>query len=152
MGQSVTIACAPTWDLASLTQYVAAAALEAGATFTDYGHQLEVWSQDRYLMLIAYEVTDTRHQAFGIQDYATNELLDARFRQEVHGLRFLEIDFHDIDLTRRVLRAISEAAVSRGETAWIDTDYGWVIHVRDFLEETDADPRWDWRHDASHDD
>jgi hypothetical protein len=35
--------------------------------------------------------------------------------------------------------------VSRGESVWIDTDYGWVIHAWEFLKRTEEDARWDWR-------
>jgi hypothetical protein len=146
MGQSATIMCAPTWDLASLSAMVEVAARDAGARFLDHGDQLEVWSQDGYLMLVADEDADT---AFAVEDFATNEFLDERFRLEVHGLKFFTIRFHDVDVTRQVLRAFSQAAVSRGETGWIDTDYGWVIHVQDFVRKTDDNPHWDWRYESN---
>ena len=146
MGQSATIMCAPTWDLASLSALVEVAARDAGARFLDHGDQLEVWSQDGYLMLLAYEYADT---AFAVEDWSTNEFVDERFRREVPGLRFLNVQFHYVDVTRQVLRAFSQAAMSRGETGWIDTDYGWVIHVRDFVKKTDDDPHWDWRYESN---
>lgn len=157
MGQSVTIACAATWDLASLGVLIEAAARDAGAKFAQHGDQVNVAAMvtiDGLLMhadwlIIADEVVDT---AFAIEDYGTNEFLDERFRREVPGLKFFDLRFHDVDLTRQVLRAFSLAAVSRGETGWIDTDYGWVIHVRDFLKKTDEDPHWDWRHASTQDD
>ena len=146
MGQSAAIICVPIWDLASLSALVEVAARDAGARFLDYGHQCEVRSQDGYLMLLADEYADT---AFAIEDSATNEFLDERFRDEVHGLKFFTLRFHDVDVTRQVLRAFAQTAMSRGETGWIDTDYGWVIHVRDFVKKTDDDPHWDWRYESN---
>lgn len=157
MGQSVTIACATTWDLAALGALIEVAARDAGARFAHVGDQVNVAALeiiDGFLMhagslLVADEDMDT---AFAIEDYGTNEFLDERFRREVPGLKFFSLRFGDLDLTRQVLRAFSVAAVSRGETGWIDTDYGWVIHVRDFVKMTDEDPRWDWRHASNQND
>jgi hypothetical protein len=69
----------------------------------------------------------------------------------VKALRLFTIRFDDLDVARRFLRDIAQEAVNQGETAWIDTDYGWVIHAWDLLKNTERDERWDWRKAASED-
>jgi hypothetical protein len=108
-----------------------------------FDDQLQVVAKGARWKLILNEVPDTDAAA---EEYASNGDLDERFRQEVALLRFFTIRFDDMDMARRVLRAIAQTAVTRGETAWIDTDYGWVIHASDLLRKVDENSRWDWRH------
>jgi len=95
-----------------------------------------------------YEHSD---RAGFVEEYETNDDLDERFRQEVAALRFFSIHFHDLEVTRRFLVAVAREIVSRGETAWIDTDYGRVIHASDLLKRVERNADWDWRRDSSED-
>ncbi|MFO0641693.1 MAG: hypothetical protein U0183_20885 [Polyangiaceae bacterium] len=142
MGQSVTIACPSTWDLASFGEVFETIACDDAAKFSKFDDQVQVVAADARWKLIVNETSDA---AAAAEEYATNDDLDERFRREVGTLRFFTIRFDDVDVTRRALRAIAQAAVSRGEIAWIDTDYGWVIHACDLLKRIDKNPRWDWR-------
>jgi hypothetical protein len=142
MGQSVTLACPSSWHLESFATVLQALANDGGAQFSRFAGQLQVIAKDARWKLIVDEDSDSVAAA---EDYATNDDLDERFRREVRGLRFFTIIFDDLDVTRRVLRTIAQDAVSRGESVWIDTDYGWVIHAWEFLKRTEEDARWDWR-------
>jgi hypothetical protein len=91
-------------------------------------------------------VNEVPEAAGAAAECEANGDLDERFRREVGTLRFFTIRFSDVDVARRSLREIALAAVRNGDTVWIDTDYGWVLHAWDFLRRTDQDPRWDWRY------
>ena len=142
MGQSVTIACPSTWDLAWFGKVFESGACDDAANFSRFDDQLQLVADDARWKLIVNEGADAAAVA---EEYATNDDLDERFRREVRTLRFFRIRFDNVDVTRRALRAIAQAAVSSGETAWFDTDYGWVIHATDLLKRTDQNPSWDWR-------
>lgn len=142
MGQSVTIACPSTWDLSSFGKFFDTIACDEAIKLSKFDDQLQAVAEDARWKLIVNEASDT---AAAAEEYAANDDLDERFRREVGTLRFFTIRFDDVDVTRRLLRTIAQAAVSSGETSWIDTDYGWVIHARDLLKRTDQNPRWDWR-------
>ncbi len=142
MGQSITVACPLTWNLASFGTVFETIARDDAAKFSKFDDQLQVVAEGGRWNLIVNETSG----ATAAEEYASNDDLDPRFRRELGTLRFFTIRFDDIDVTRRVLRAIAQAAVNSGETAWIDTDYGWVIHAWDLLKRIDQDPGWDWRH------
>ena len=142
MGQSITIACPSTWSLTAFTGFLETLAYDESAVLTKLDHQLEVVAKDARWKLIVNEVSDT---AAFVEEYASNDDLDERFRREVGSLRFFIVRFDDVGVTRRVLRSFAKSAVGHGESAWIDTDYGWVIHAWEFLKRTERDALWDWR-------
>ncbi len=142
MGQSITMACPPSWHLESFVEFLQAVARDEAAQFWKFDGQLEVTAKDARWKLLVDEHSD--HAAVA-EDYATNDDLDERFRREVGALRFFTIRFDDVDVTRRLLRAIAQKAVGHSETVWIDTDYGWVLHAWELLKRTGEDARWDWR-------
>lgn len=78
-------------------------------------------------------------------NYKSNSSLDEQFRRDISELRLFRIRLNDIESARLVLRRIMQQVINSGESAWIDTDYGWVISAKDFLLRTDQDPNWDWR-------
>jgi len=142
MSQLITIACPSDWKLASFAKFLEALAQQDSADFSAFDNQLQVVASDGRWKLIANEVLDTEAAA---EDYASNEDLDGRFRREAGLLRFFTIIFDDIGVVRRVLRTITQEAVDRVESVWIDTDYGWVIDAQRFLKEMERDAGWDWR-------
>jgi len=149
MPQSVTIACQPSWELASFARFLEAIARDEAGKFSAFDDQLQVTIGDAetYLgyVVIINEATDRAEIA---AEYATFDVFNdpgERFRREVGKLRFFSVRFRNFDVTRRFLSAIARDVLSRGETAWIDTDYGWIIHMSDFLKKTEEDANWDWR-------
>jgi hypothetical protein len=90
-------------------------------------------------------ISEISRREDAIDEYEGNAAFDARFRSEVRRLRFFSFVYRNFMLMRRVLRHIVHSAMERGDTAWIDTDYGWVIGARDFFAQTERDPNWDWR-------
>ncbi len=144
MPQSITIACPEGWDLASFAVFFDKIAAERSVRFSAFDRQLQVAPEDLRWLLV---MSETNRSADAVNDYATHEELDSRFRSEVRSLRLFSLDFNDVDVARELLRSVAQAAVTRGETLWIDTDYGWVLDARDFLRRIEQDPRWDWRRD-----
>lgn len=143
MGQSVVIACPLTWDLSSFAASLQRIAVDEDATLTKFDDEFQMNGDGWWL-----SVEGVSDSALWAEDYATNELLDARFRTAARSLCFFTIRFQDVDVTRRILRLLAHHAESGGEVIWFDTDYGWVIDSRDFVTRTDQDPCWDWRHPA----
>ena len=143
MGQSVTIACPPTWDLAVVGKLVETAVCDAAAELSTFDDQVQVIARNRRWTLIVNEVQDAQAAA---EEYVANDDLDERFRGDARTLRFFHIRFDDVDVARRSLRVIARAAVGKGESVWVDTDYGWVLHAWDYLRRTARDPLWDWRY------
>lgn len=142
MGQSTTIGCPQTWKLLSLAGLLRSIGDDYAGEFSMFDDQLQVVANDRRWNLIVNEMSDSTAAA---EEYASNDDLDKEFRREAVGLRFFVVRFDNLEVTRRLLRAVVEAAVSGNETVWIDTDYGWVISGRDFLHATNKNPLWDWR-------
>lgn len=142
MGQVVTIVCPAAWNLTSFAKFLEGIAQDELATFSSYDDQLQVVAKDQRWHLILNEVADAQGAA---EEYESNEDLDERFRGDVGALHFFDVRFNNVDVVRRLIMAIAREAIGHGETAWIDTDYGWVISAADFLQKTDADPAWDWR-------
>jgi hypothetical protein len=128
--------------LSSFARFLAAIARDETAEFLNFGDQLQLVAKDARWKLVVNEVADTKAAA---EEYGANDNLDERFRREVDALRFFVVRFDDVDMTRRLLRALAQEAVGHGESVWIDTDYGWVIHARDLLKRTARDACWDWR-------
>lgn len=110
--------------------------------------QLQLLASDGRMLVSVNEVIDP---ALAVEEYGTNERLDDDFRRAVGSLRFFIVRFRDLNMVRRLLRGLAESIERRAQDAWIDTDYGWVIHTRDFLRRTDEDPGWDWRYERHHD-
>jgi len=101
--------------------------------------------RDSYWRIAIYGSSD---RTGWIREYATNPDLDERFRLEVYALRPFIVNFNDLAVTRQLVIAVAREIVERGETAWMDTDYGWVIHVRELLQSCERNLRWDWRGSA----
>ncbi len=146
MGQSITIACPSAWKLTSFSKFLEGIAHDERVVFSSFDDQLQIVAKDSRWKLIVSEVAD---RAAAVEEYASNADLDERFREEVVALHFFSVSFDDVDMARRLLRSVAQEFVRRCESAWIDTDYGWVIHARDLLKETANDPRWDWRKSPS---
>jgi hypothetical protein len=142
MGQSISILCPMTWNLSRFGEFFESIARDQAAEFSAFDDQLQVVAKGLQWKLIVREASD---QTAVAEEYASNDDLDTRFRGEVHALHCFTIMFDNVDMTRKLVRAIADAAVNGSATVWIDTDYGWVIHARDFLKRTDQDPGWDWR-------
>ncbi|NOU34477.1 MAG: hypothetical protein HOO96_41825 [Polyangiaceae bacterium] len=144
MGQSVIVACEPSWEVAAFRPIFDQVAGELGVLAVGDDTQLELREQDIQLPFPAILYADADDAGY-IEDYATNELLDPVFRQQVVAFRFFTIMFHSLEATRRLLELFAVEAGLRGERAWFDTDYGWVIDARHFLRELEQNPHWDWR-------
>lgn len=142
MGQMVTIACPHSWDLEVFARPLAGAVGDGAATYSNFRHQLQALDIEGRWKIILNEVSDDSAVA---AEYAANDDLDEPFRQEASGLRFFTLRFDDLDVARQFLREIALIASSAREVLWIDTDYGWVIHSGEFLQEIARDDRWDWR-------
>jgi|GEM_PF-4590599 len=149
MPQSIVIACQPRWELASFARFLEAIARDEAAEFSALDDQLQVIAKGEGWRLIwsviVKECTDRAEIAAEYETFDVFDDADERFRQEVDKLRFFVVRFNNIDVTRRFLSAIARDILGRGETAWIDTDYGWIIHMSDFLKKTEEDANWDWR-------
>lgn len=142
MSQSIVIACPATWDLMAFGRFLDERAYDEPATFSAFEDQLQLVAKSGAWELIVNEVVD---RDAAVEEYESNDDLDDRFRREVGGLRLFAVRFGDIDMARRMLRGVAREIVRQGGTAWIDTDYGWVIHAGEFLKKTDDDAGWDWR-------
>jgi len=144
MGQSVIVACEPSWDVAAFRSIFDQVARELGVLAVGDDTQLELREHDIQLPFPAILYGDADEAGY-IEDYAANELLAPVFRQQVVAFRFFTIMFHSLEATRRLLELFAREAVGRGERAWFDTDYGWVIDAWHFLRELKQNPHWDWR-------
>lgn len=142
MGQLIAIACPLAWGLMAFARFLDEHACDEPATFSMFDDQLQLVAKSGAWKLIVNEVID---RDTAVEEYESNDDLDERFRREISALRLFIVRFSDIDTARRMLRGVAQEVVRQGGTAWIDTDYGWVIHAWEFLTKTDGDARWDWR-------
>lgn len=143
MPQWVVAACPASWSLESFTESLTSTGMREAAVLRRTSNQVELTAKDESWNIVVSEVTNPSD---AVADYTANDELDERFRGALRGLRFFAVRFQNLDLARRLLRRIAQAAAIRNDDLWIDTDYGWVIHGRDFLRRTDEDPGWDWRY------
>jgi hypothetical protein len=145
VAQFVTIACSPSRNLLSFKPYLESLTRGGMAEFRAIAGHIQVVAKRSEWHLIVDEYARAA-AATAAEQCAKNPALDQRFRQECRGLRFFGLRFDNIDAARAVLRAFARDAVSRAESAWIDTDHGWVIHAWDFFKRTQQDRHWDWRY------
>jgi len=144
MVQSTTVIIPSSWDLLLLAKCITDARnIATSISITD--NQLSLSGEAGNWV----RISEVRDRDFAIHDCETNSLLDKKFREEVSMLRFFVILFEEVHVTRRILRCIAEEVICHGDTGWIDTDYGWVMHMKDFLASTEQDPTWDWRHELA---
>lgn len=144
MGQSVIVACSPSWEVPAFGPIFDQVARELGVVAFGNGTQMALREHDIQSPFLAM-LDCSGDDADWVGDYATNELLDPVFRQQVVAFRFFTIRFHSLEATRRILELFAREACLRSERAWFDTDYGWVIDARHFLRELEQNPHWDWR-------
>lgn len=145
MPQSMTLACPPRWTLDTFAPVVAEVCLlhDGELRRTERGLQATAWADHWRFVL---EPPHRHPDAYA--EYSTTEWLDPRFRVEVRDLVFVTIVFAGaIDSLRDLVRLFADDVVRHDETAWVDTDYGWVIHAADFLARTANGAPWDWRYD-----
>lgn len=114
MGQSVTIGCPTTWDLAVVGKLVETAVCDDAVELSTFDDQVQLIARKRRWTLIVNEVRDAQAAA---EEYTANDDLDERFRGEARTLRFFSIRFDDVDVARRSLCAIARAAVGKGRAS-----------------------------------
>jgi hypothetical protein len=146
MGQSVVFACPKNWDLARFAPILEDIARAQLATFVNFGAQLQLDSQDRGWTLTVREIVDKK---LFIDGYVDNDLHDEAFREEVPNLRFFSVRFNNFDVARQLVYAFAKKVTSCEQSAWIDTDYGWVVSAAEVVTEIDGDARWDWRREKT---
>ena len=141
MGQSVTIACSSRWELANFEEFLKPELYEEPAVLSAFPGQVQLVASGMWTIV----VNQVAAPADAAEEYASNEDLDIQFRHAVRALRFFVVRFSDINPTRILLREFARAATTQHESAWLDTDYGWVISVDDFLHRLAENSTWDWR-------
>jgi len=146
MGQSLIVALPRKWQLSSIASLLGSLENASPDAIKLFDEQLEISiSNDAWVVI---EVLPDRDLVNGIdhkEEFESDPDLDTRFRRDLDLLHFFAARYNDLDLMRGILRRVAQEILSRDEIAWIDTDNGWAISVRDFLEKTDQDPTWDWR-------
>jgi len=115
---------------------------ESAAELSTFEEQAQLVASDGAWSIVVTELSE-RDEA--ISEYASNDELDERFRREVTKCRFFILRFNSIEYARRVLRGVAAEVVRTGTSAWIDTDYGWVVHAWEVVAQTEREPSWDWR-------
>jgi hypothetical protein len=145
MSQSVTICCTSALTLASFLQIMEEMKEGCHAALIASDREVQLMSSDYHSYVAASELKDIED---ALEDYATNPDLDLRFRSEVRSLQMFAIYFSDLAMVRRLVELVAQALIERGQDAWMDTDYGWVIRLSDVLIEVRRDPTWDWRRQA----
>ena len=144
MRESIIFALPPVWNLTSVARTLEACAHLKPSNLLAFDEQIEVWSPEGHGVIIE-EMPDIDNQTgyLNKDELLSDPDIDERFRQDLPALVLFAADFDDVNIVRRVLRCVMEAAAKNGDTAWIDACNG--TSASEFLARIDQDPQWDWR-------
>jgi hypothetical protein len=142
MPQTVIIAAPKNWAMAEFETILGRFESSLSATLSIFEEQIQLVEHNQKWHVVVTELND---RAGAVADYESNGDLDDKFRENAQSLSFFCVHFNDFFVAKRIVFEIARAAVQSGADLWIDTDYGWAIHAREFVARASRDPQWDWR-------